>query len=357
MSNGQAPTVHEVARRAQVSIATVSRVVRGVGQVAPETRRRVLEAIDELRYRPSHFGRALVERRHAALGIVFPGLSGPYYSEVIHGFEAEAVAARQSVLILGTHLLSHSEQQVLEIASRVDGLAILGGTISDTTVQQLVAEGIPVVLLARHPIDGIPAVRVENVQSTVDLTLHLLQVHHYERLVFVGNPTRSPDCTDRWHGFLEAHRQAGVEPPAEPIRVGFEQADGLMATSELLNGRQRPHAVVCANDEIALGAYGAASARRIRIPRDLAITGWDDILMAGLISPGLTTVRQPLRELGSRTAQLLLARTRGETDGGSDVLLPTRLVIRSSCGCGHEKHRSRRPAKAGSAYGEREEVM
>lgn len=325
-------TVHEVAKRTGVSIATVSRVVRGVGQVSAETRQRVQEAIAELGYRPSHFGRALVERRHAALGIVFPGLSGPYYSEVIHGFEAEAVAARQSVLIFGTHLLKESEEQVLDMASRVDGMAIMGGTLSNECVQTLIDQEVPIVLMARHPVENVPTVRVENFLATRDLTLHLIETHGYDRLAFIGDPTNSPDTIDRWEGFAAAHRKAGLEP-GQPIRVGFQQADGVLAASRLLDSDSLPRAIVCANDEIAMGVHSAVTARGIRIPEQLALTGWDDIPMAGLIAPALSTVHQPTRELGTQTAKLLLARIRDDLEDAPDLVLMTTLVIRQSCGC------------------------
>ncbi|MBV9789467.1 MAG: LacI family DNA-binding transcriptional regulator [Chloroflexi bacterium] len=331
----QNTTVHEVAKRTGVSIATVSRVVRGVGQVSPETRQRVQEAIAELGYRPSRFGRALVERRHSALGIVFPGLAGPYYSEVIQGFEAEAVTARQSVLIFGTHLLEQSEDQVLDMASRVDGMAIMGGTLSNECVQTLIDQEVPIVLLARHPMPNVPTVRVENTQSTRDITLHLLTTHGYDPIYFIGNPTGSPDTTDRWEGFVAAHRQVGREPGAL-IRVGFQQADGVWAISQILEAGELPRAIVCANDEIALGVHAALTARGVRIPEQVALTGWDDIPMARLIAPALSTVCQPTRELGSQTAKLLLARIKGELDEPPDVVLPTEVIIRQSCGCTHE---------------------
>lgn len=328
----QKATVHEVAKRTGVSIATVSRVVNGVGQVAPETRQRVQAAIVELRYRPNYVGRALAVRRYAALGIVFPGLAGPYYADVIQGFEAEAVAANQGVMIFGTHLLKQSEEQVLDMAQRVDGIAIMGGTISDKTVQTLVEENIPVVLLARRQIEGIATVCVDNYHSTLALTLHLIEIHNYERISFIGNPTGSPDVTERWDGFVEACRRAGRDP-GQPVRVGLQQADGLLAATRLLDTDAPPQAMVCANDGIALGVYGAAAARGVPIPKQLAVTGWDDTAMATLISPPLTTVRQPIRELGTKTAQLLLKSIQGELDAAPEIVLPTELMIRASCGC------------------------
>lgn len=326
------PTVRKVADHAGVSIATVSRVTRRPELVASETRERVERAISELGYRPSHFGQALVDRRHSAIGVVFPGLSGPYYYDVIQGFEAEAIAARMSVLILGTHHVRNDEQ-VLDMATRVDGIAILGGTAKDETIRALVRQGVPLALLAQHPVDEVPAVRVANHAAMYDLTSHMLDVHGYDSIAFLGDPTNSPDITERWNGFLAAHHGRPSKPPASPIKIGLDQPSGLKAVARLLERPHRPRAVLCANDEIAVGAYAAATAAGVRIPDDLAITGFDDIPMAGLVSPGLTTVAQPMRELGARVAQLLLAQIRGAPPVVPDVILSTRLLIRGSCGC------------------------
>lgn len=327
-------TVRKVADHAGVSIATVSRVTRHPGQVAPETRERVQRAIDALGYRPSHFGQALVARRHAAIGVVFPGLSGPYYYDVIQGFEREAVAARLSLVILGA-LHRNADEQVFAMASRVDGIAVFGGTVHDDTIRALAARGIPLALLAQHPVDAVPAVHVDNYTAMFDLTRHLLQIHphHPSRpFVFLGDPTDSPDLIDRWRGFLAAHAFLGRTPPVEPVKIAIDQASGLTAAAALLAGPTPSRVLVCANDETALGAYAAAAAIGVRIPHDLAVTGFDDIPLAALVSPGLTTVAQPMAALGARVAQILLAQLRGAPPSPPDVLLPTHLVIRGSCG-------------------------
>ena len=344
----RSPTLHEIARDAGVSIATVSRVARGVGQVSAETRRKVQDVIDRRNFRPSHAGRALAERRHAALGIVFPGLSGPYYSDIINGFEDEAVHARVSVLIMGTHLLRESVDMVLDMADRVDGMAVMGGVLPDEAVRRLEDRGDPVVLLASGPLVGVPTVRTENTAAMARLTTHLLADHGYERLAFVGNPDGSPDATYRWQGFLQAHRRAGAEPPAEPIRVGLQQSHGFIAVSKLLDEPDPPRAIVCANDETALGAVVAVMDRGLRVPQDIAVTGFDDIPMAGLMASGLTTVHQPVRELGAETARLLLRLVQGQSDGSLDRVLETQVVIRGSCGCGDQIEPAR---KAGGATG------
>ncbi|GAB3425293.1 LacI family DNA-binding transcriptional regulator [Flindersiella endophytica] len=329
------PTLQAIAREAGVSIATVSRVARGVGQVSPETRRKVQEAIDRHGFRPSRLGRALVEQRHAALGIVFPGLSGPYYSEVINGFEEEAVQAKVSVLIMGTHLLHESVDLIFDMADRVDGLAVMGGVLPDDSVRRLQDRGEPVLQLASRPLVGVPTVRTENVSAAARLTTHLLADHSLERLAFVGHPDGSPDTTYRWQGFLQAHRRAGLAGPVEPIRVGLQQSDGFIACSRLLeSGEPLPQGIVCANDETALGVIVALMDKGIRVPQDVAVTGFDDIPMAGLMASGLTTVHQPMRELGAETARLLLGHIDGRIDATLDRVLETQLVIRGSCGCG-----------------------
>ncbi|MBM7786297.1 LacI family DNA-binding transcriptional regulator [Tenggerimyces flavus] len=329
------PTLHQIAEDAGVSIATVSRVARGVGQVSEETRRKVQEAIERHKFRPSPFGRALVAGRHSALGIVFPGLAGPYYSEVIAGFEDEAVKARVGVVILGTHLLRESVDLVLDMVDRVDGIAVMGGVLPDEQVRRLHDRGDPVLLLASRPVLGVPTIRTENLAAMARLTTHLLVDHGYRDLAFVGNPAGSPDTTYRWQGFLQAHQQAGIAPPHEPIRVGLQQSDGFIATARMLDELpRRPRAVVCANDETALGTVVAVMDRGLRVPQDIAVTGFDDIAMAGLMASGLTTVHQPMRELGAETARLLLRHVDGQIDASLDRVIETQVVIRGSCGCG-----------------------
>jgi len=328
------PTLHHVAERAGVSIATVSRVARGIGDIAPGTRERVLATIAEMGYRPNHLGRALVQRRHETLGIVFPGLRGPYYSEVIHGFEVEAAGTANSVLILGTELIPHATEQAVALADRSDGVAIMGGAaIDEDEIQRMAVRGVPIVLLARPPLPGCPAIRVDNRAATRDLTEHLLRDHRYRDLRFVGNIDGAPDASERWEGFLDAHRASGVEPPDAPIPVGLEEWAGAIAGHSIFSQPPLPDAIVAANDEIAFGIVSVAIARGVRIPEDVALTGWDDIPLARMMTPPLTTVRQPMRELGTEAARALIAMIGGQEIAQDDRILPTSVIYRASCGC------------------------
>ncbi|MBM7489557.1 LacI family transcriptional regulator [Micromonospora luteifusca] len=326
-------TVREIARLAGVSVATVSRVSNGTGQVSEEMRRRVLEAIEEHGYRPDHLGRALAAGRHGALGLVFPGLSGPYFTELIQGFESEAVPARASVHILCTHLREDSDDQVLEMARRVDGIAVIGGTISESALLRL-ATMVPVVVLAGRGPDAVSSVSVDNAPAMTRLTRHLLVDHGLRHLAFVGNPDGSPDVSERWAGFREAYQELDLTPPAEPVRVAMQQPDGVLAAERLLVGRTAPQAVVCANDEIAIGVLVGALGRGLRVPDDLVITGFDDAPMAALVSPSLTTVRQPIRDLAAEAArQILNAAADPRAATPETIVLPTEFVVRRSCGC------------------------
>jgi len=327
MSNGRI-TVRRVAELAGVSPATVSRVSRGSTQVDPELRKRVLKVIEEHGYRPSHFGRALAERRHGALGLVFPGLSGPYFSELIQGFESQALETDDSVFVLASHSRSDTDDTVIDLAGRVDGMAIHGGTVSDAALEQ-VCRQVRVVVMAGEAGPAHASVRVDN-GAVQDLARHLLVDHGYRRLAFVGEPVGSPDVTVRWEAFLAAHHAAGVTPPSDPIRVGLQQSDGVIAARQLLAMAERPEAVMCANDETALGLLIEAMGRGLRVPDDLAVTGFDDMPMASLVSPMLTTVRQPVRELAATTARLLADRS---PVPAGDIVLGTELVLRGSCGC------------------------
>jgi LacI family transcriptional regulator len=330
------PTIYHVARHAGVSIATVSRVQRGTGPVATDTRDRVVRAIEALDYRPSPNARSLAANRHEASGIVFPDLSGPYYSEVIYGFEHEAVEARQSVLILGTHGRERADELVRDLVARVDGLVIMGRTVPDGVVAELCRMDVPVVLLARPDVDRADTVRTENRASAVDLVRHFFE-HGLDDLVFVGDPDASPDASERWAGFVDAHRLAERPLPVAPLVSDFTESGGYAAVNDHLAAvgpdRRPPAGLVCANDEIALGALRATREHGLDVPGQIAITGWDDIPVAGLVSPALTTVRQPMRELGSTAAVLLAERIADGEREPRHVLLPTSLVLRASCGC------------------------
>lgn len=333
---GRPTTIYSVAQLAGVSIATVSRVLQGTSSTSPQTRANVLAAVEALEYVPLQSARSLAFKRHEAHGLVVHDLSGPYYSELLMGYESAAAQLGQSVVIVVTHLREDAARAVRELSSRVDGLVVANSTISDDAARTL-GRRLPVVLLARPPLAGCDAVSAENAQSATALTEHLL-AHGRRRLSFVGDPDGSPDVQQRYLGFTTALSRSDASTPGQVVRVGFHERSGAEVAARIMGHPTPPDALVCANDELALATMKALQRAGVRVPQDIAIVGWDDVMTARYVSPGLTTVRQPLHELGRAAATRLHERISGDPGAGDStipepMILPTELVLRSSCGC------------------------
>ncbi|WP_327091527.1 LacI family transcriptional regulator [Nonomuraea sp. NBC_01738] len=325
-------TIYDVAQRAGVGIATVSRALRGSGSVRTETRERVLRAAEELNFTPSRLGVSLAEGRHAANGVVFPTLSGPYYAEVLLGYEEVASELGRSVIILSTQGRSAVPELVRDLAGRVDGLVVFGRTAPSGLVAELVATGKPTVLLTRTPVAGADVVTSENATSARLLAEHLLG-HGHRRFAFLGGPSGGADVDERWSGVVAALSAAGVPAPQGVALEAYNVESGHRAGLRVLDGASRPDVLVCAQDEVALGVLRAARELGLDVPRDVAVTGWDDIMAAGHAWPPLTTVRQPMRSLGAGAARALDELITGARTEPRTLILPTELVIRASCGC------------------------
>lgn len=327
----RATTIYSVAQLAGVSIATVSRVLQGTRATSPQTRANVLRAVDELEYVPLRAARSLAVQRHAANGLVVPDLIGPYYAELLMGYESAAAEFGQSVIIVVTRTRDDPTRAVRDLSSRVDGLVVANSTISDDAAQAL-SRQIPVVLLARTAVAGCDAVSTENAKSAQALTEHLLG-HDRSRLIFVGDTDGSPDVEERYRGFKAALSKADTLAAGSAIGVSFHEGSGAEVVTKVLASANRPDALVCANDELALSAMKALQRAGVRVPDDIAVVGWDDVMTARYVSPGLTTVRQPLYELGRAAATRLHERIAGGPTVPEPLILPTELVLRSSCGC------------------------
>ena len=333
------PTVYQVAERAGVSIATVSRALRDEASVAPATRERIRQVAIELNWWPSRAAQALAGDAHDAVAIVFPDLAGPYYAGVIAGFESDAVHRGSAVMVLATHGRSASEQLVRDLSTRVDGVVIMDQTIPDATVADIAAD-VPVILLARPALPGIPSVRSENTRTATRLTEHMIG-HGLRNMRFLGDLDHSPDVRQRWDGFVAAHEHARLPITAEAVNCdGFEPEDGYRAALGMIRDGG-VDAIMCANDELASGVYLAAAECELEIPGDLAVTGWDDVGIATHLAPRLTTARQPVRGLGETAARMLFDRI--EARSPSDEVIDSEVIVRESCGC--------HPAEAGAGAG------
>lgn len=327
-------TIRDVAREANVSIATVSRVLNESGPVGASARERVTEVATRLRYTPSSAARSLITRQTKTLGVLLPDLYGEFFSELIRGIDR---AARES----GYHMLvsmSHNERSELVAAlqmmrGRVDGLIVMA---PDREVDELAAtltKPLPSVLLNhRSNGDGHDRITVDSEGGARALVEYLVAQGH-RRIALIGGPTANSDADGRRLGYRSALRNAGVEPAAElEVTSDFTEAGGFAAAATLLRLAERPTAVFAANDAMAIGALNAFMDAGLAIPRDISLAGFDDIPMARYLNPSLTSVRVPIQELGYRATNRVVQRLGAAADEASwDEVLPTELVVRASC--------------------------
>lgn len=325
------PTIYDVAALAKLSIATVSRVLQGTGPVSEKARLKVDEAARQLNYVPLRAARSLAVQRHEAHGLVLPDLAGPFYGDLLMGYERWAGERGQSVIITVTHGRSDEAGRALrELAGRVDGIVVHGNALNLDAVKGLRQAGVPVVLLAHPPVSGCDSVRTESASSAEKLTRRLLASGRKD-LVFVGDPNSSYDVAERYKGFSAAHRKRELPVP-KPEQLPLTEEAGAAMAEHWLTLKSRPDGLVCGNDELALAAIKTLQAKGIDVPGEVVVTGWDDVMAARYVSPGLTTVRQPMAELGRLAAQRLHERITGERNRTRNDVLATQIVVRASCG-------------------------
>jgi LacI family transcriptional regulator len=335
-------TIYEVAKRSGVSTATVSRVMAEGKGFSTATRERVLSIAAELGWVPSGPARGLASRRSGIVGLLFPdfGRSGEaeeesplYVDQVIRGAERSATAAGDAVLIAATRSESGREL-AFAIAGKVDGLVVMARSLSDDDIAAI-SRSVPVVMLANTPErGGLDFVGADNRGGARQVTEHLITRHGHTDLAFLSGPPESPDSQDRFAGFRDALRAAGLPVPRRPAATGgFTEAGGQQAVTAMIEARRLPRAIVCGNDEMAIGALAALRAARRRVPGNVAVTGFDDIAASRHVQPALSTVHQPMRELGERSVRMLLERIAEPGRPPASVVLPTQMVIRNSCGC------------------------
>ncbi len=326
------------------STATVSRVMHDGTGFSDATRQTVLETAARLGWVPNHSARSLARRRTGIVGLLFSDFasaeseqeseSALYVDQVIRGAERAATTAGDAILIAASRgrdglALARS------LAGKVDGLAVLAGSLPPKELAE-VSQRVPVVLMATHQAPRrLDFVGADNRGGTRAVTEHLITAHGVRDLAFVAGPARSPDSKERFVGYTGALADAGLRTPEAPEAYGgFTETGGARAVEELLASRRTPpRAIVFGNDEMAIGGLGVLRRHRLRVPGDVAVTGFDDIATGRHVRPSLTTVRQPMRDIGEIAVRTLLDRLADTEAPRVAAVLPTELVVRASCGC------------------------
>jgi len=325
-------TAAEVARRAGVSQPTVSLILtrNPKARVAPETRARVLRIAEEIGYRPNRLAQALVARRSFAIGVIVPGFDNPFYASVLSGAEKVAAEAGYAVLLCEAGAMDVVQHLNALRDRQIDGVILAGVAASTLPVAAL--DDLNVVLI-NQPSSQFASVGGDSLKAGALAAEHLLGLGH-RRIAFIGPANSIPAYRFRERGFAQGLRAAGVSLPGDlVVRADSSIAGGMAAMRRLLALHERPTAVFCANDLVALGAHKACGAAGVALPRDLSILGCDDIVMTTLVTPELSTIAVPQRELGARAVRLLLRQLEeGPRETPPAQVLPPRLVVRGSTG-------------------------
>lgn len=326
--------LEDIARRCGVSKATASLALNGKPGVSPETRRLVLEVAKKLNYRPHASARSLVLQRTDTIGVIAPDLSSPFYAEVMRGVEEEAV--HQGFFLILTTTLGNPEREGFCLRllreRRVDGILFITPRGNDYLVREINADGFPVAVLDREirDEDGVVEVVVDNYGGALQAMEHLLGCG-YRRIGFINGVPDIQASQERLRAYRDALQGRGIRAPKKWVEVGwFLPEGGYQAMLRLLRVSPRLEAVFVACDWMALGAMRAIHEQGLRIPEDIAVVGFDDVPLAAQTNPPLTTVRQPMTEMG-RVGVRLLARLIGKQElPQTKVVLPTELVVRNT---------------------------
>jgi len=328
-------SLQDVARRANVSIATVSRVLNKSGKVIPSTRETVEAALEKLNYRPSRVARRLrmKDGRTHLVGLIIPDIQNPFYAEIARGVEDAAFGNDYALLLCNSDENPEKERFYLNVmaAESVDGIILPPFEEMDSAVVATIRSGIPVVCVDRS-LSRIKTdlVEVDNYRGAFDAVTHLLERGHKRIGLIEGRPHVSTN-RERRRGYLDALKKGGAPLRAEYIRAGdFKQESGRTLAHELLALKRPPTALFVLNSLMTVGALSALHQLRLTVPRDIAVVGFDDLPWAEALNPALTAVRQPAYAVGRKAMELLLGRIVAPKRPAIAVRLMPELIVRKS---------------------------
>ncbi len=327
-------TIKQVAREANVSVATVSRALNDTGPVREEVRERVHAIAERLRYVPHGGARSLITRKTGAIGVFLPDIHGEFFSEVIRGMDGVSRHRGYHLLVAGSHSDTGEILAVMRATrGRVDGLIVMAPDLEADAIERDVPSSLPVVALNCRRLGAqFDSISIDNYGGAYSMVRHLASLGHV-RIAFLKGPERNFEASERLRGYRDAVLAIGgaVSHDLE-IPGDFTEASGHQGALAAVALRPRPTALFAGNDDMALGALSALAALGLRVPGDIAVAGFDDIPVARYVTPPLSSVRVPIAELGARAMErLLLALERGPEHERRHEVLPTMLVVRGTC--------------------------
>jgi LacI family transcriptional regulator len=328
---GSRVTIRDVAAIAEVSPATVSRVLNADERVAPELRMRVLAAVERLGYRPNSQARSLRTQATRVIGLIISDIQNPFFTSLVRGVEDVAQASGYSVVLANSDEDLGKEQQYLRVAAaeQMAGVILSPASSSRTRIGELVQEEIPVVTIDRRIAADVDSVAVDNVAGARQAVEHLLKTGA-SRVGVIAGPADVSTSADRIEGYHAALREAGIAvDPALLVRGDFRIDGGRRAAGRLLDLPARPDALFAANNLMLIGTLDAMAERGLSAPADVLLAGFDEMSWAGF-APPLTLVEQPTYEIGRLATEMLMRRISGDTSAAEHVVLDATLKVRAS---------------------------
>ena len=330
-------TIKDIAKKAGVSIATVSRVLNDSPSVTEETRKKILSISNELKYTPNVFARGLMLKKTNTVGIILPDLYGDFFSEVIKGIDLVFTSAGYHIMVASSHSNKDEIESVLKVmrSGRVDGLIIMSPHINSISLQKNLPSDLPVVLLNSFCDDKTrDSIIIDNFNGANLMARHLIK-HGYKKLAIIKGVEKNYDAEERLRGFKFALETAGMEYNSKYEFSGnFTEESGYEAAKKILNTKPLPRAIFAANDSMAIGAMSLIRSKGLKIPEDLAIVGFDDISISKYLRPSLSSVHVPIYELGTLASKKLMELlSDAPAKSKRKIVLPATLIVRESCGC------------------------
>jgi LacI family transcriptional regulator len=329
-------TVRDVATRAGVSVATVSRVINETSPVSDKLSARVLAAVDELGYQPNRLARSLRRGETQTLGLIVPNIADPFFAEMARCVENAGTERGYSVIVCSADHNVERELFYVRLLSerQVDGILFVAAQLGKEQTRGVLNQGVPVVVVDRAmPGLGVDSVLVDNLCGGWLATRHLIELGHH-RIACITTSLDTGPFVERYEGYRRALDESGL-PVIETLVVRSPQAydmheRGYEAACNLLSASELPTALFVCNDLMAIGALNAAADRGFQVPGDVSVVGYDDIYVASLVRPALTTIAQPVAETGALATSMLLERVRDPDLPPRNVVLEARLVLRGS---------------------------
>lgn len=326
----KAPTVYDVAKLAEVSASTVSRFLNRTTYVSDEKSQNIERAIKTLGYKPSYPTSHLGNKRSMTIGVLVQHAESPHTSRILNDMEKVLMTQGYSLVIATGQWQKNLEAHALEYLSRsnVDGMIIVTGSLKSDQILKY-AQSIPIIAVGHHIVsNNVRCINVDNVLGGYIATLHLLQLGHVN-IAHIKGLANQPDSTARCTGYQKALREAGIKPMPKLIKQGdFSSECGYEKTVELLQSKVHFSAIFAANDQTAYGAIKALTDHGVRVPDDVSVIGFDDLPVSQYFTPALTTLRQPIEEIGAVCAHSILNLLSGERHDAR--LPPIDLIVRES---------------------------